>query len=105
MPFVVPVNYVLDNDTIVFRTAAGQQLDSLMRFPVSFQVDAFDYVKRVGWSVLVRGSAAEVSVDDDSEVPTSWTKGHRNHWVRISGKITGRFIEPDEYTPHPAGYI
>lgn len=53
---IVPLNYVLDGRTIVFRTAAGTKLSELTINPnVVFEVDAYD--DKHGWSVVVRGHA------------------------------------------------
>lgn len=59
LPFVVPVNYVLLRDTVLFRTHPGTKLDALRRRPVAFQVDSIDEAHRIGWSVLVQGVAHE----------------------------------------------
>ena len=77
MPFVVPVNYVLSCDTVLFRTHPGTKLDALRRRPVAFQVDSIDEARRTGWSVLVQGIAHEASphdlVDADAD-PEPWTE-------------------------------
>src|SRR5829696_7237901 len=60
-PEIYPVNFVVDDRTIVFRTDAGTKLASLGRNPsVCFQVDGIDPENRTGWSVLVKGRAEEV---------------------------------------------
>jgi hypothetical protein len=41
-PHVVPVNYVLDGDVIVFRTDPGTKLSALRKRPVTFQTDLID---------------------------------------------------------------
>ena len=53
---VVPVNYVLDGEAIVFRSDPGEKLDQLHGTPVSFQIDFIDPVHHTGWSVLVQGT-------------------------------------------------
>ncbi len=56
-PVVLPVNYVLDGSTVLFRTSPhnslARHLDSAV---VAFEVDEFDDFTQSGWSVLVRGS-------------------------------------------------
>ena len=55
-PVVLPVNYVLDRHTVVFRTGEGTKLDAASRGPrVAFEVDGTDALTRTGWSVAVRG--------------------------------------------------
>jgi nitroimidazol reductase NimA-like FMN-containing flavoprotein (pyridoxamine 5'-phosphate oxidase superfamily) len=88
-PLVVPVNFVLDDDVIVFRTDVGAKLDALRRHPASFQVDSIDPVHHTGWSVLVRGVAYESSPAAVEREP--WDGGPKRHWVRLfPGSVTGR---------------
>jgi uncharacterized protein len=98
-PVVLPVNFVLDRHTVVFRTGAGTKLSaaSLGR-RVSFEVDRADAATRTGWSVLVRGEAVEVT--DRSELARlrtlpllAWAPGVRGHYVRIlPATLAGRRI-------------
>jgi hypothetical protein len=94
-PTVVPVNFVVQDDTIVFRTGSGEKLDLLKDRPVSLQVDRFDWYRRLGWSVLVKGMAHEIDpaeIDDIDFEP--WVPGHKAHVVRIvPSEITGRRLE------------
>lgn len=62
-PLVFPVNYVLDGDTVVFRTAAGTKLDAVRRSFVAFEVDRAP-TSGSGWSVVVEGWAHEVTSAD-----------------------------------------
>lgn len=52
---IFPVNYAVDGDRVVFRTAAGTKLDRAERAQVAFEVDEVDDRHRVGWSVVVHG--------------------------------------------------
>jgi nitroimidazol reductase NimA-like FMN-containing flavoprotein (pyridoxamine 5'-phosphate oxidase superfamily) len=63
MPVAFPVNYrLVDEDTIVFRTAAGTKLSRAVdRRLVGFEVDRVDSEAAVGWSVLVLGIASVVT--------------------------------------------
>lgn len=45
-PLVVPVNFVVDGDDIVFQSYAGTKLTALRDQPVSFQVDEIDPWRR-----------------------------------------------------------
>ena len=54
-PAIFPVNYVVDGDSVVFRTATGTKLDAGTRHPVAFEIDDFDRESRTGWSVVVSG--------------------------------------------------
>jgi hypothetical protein len=98
---VLPVNYVLDGDAVVFRTAAGSKLDGATRAPVVFEVDSIDRVTRSGWSVIMHGLAQEVTSFDRVEMRERvsalpidpWAPGDKRHLVRIvPGSITGRRV-------------
>jgi nitroimidazol reductase NimA-like FMN-containing flavoprotein (pyridoxamine 5'-phosphate oxidase superfamily) len=98
---VLPVNYVLDGEAVVFRTAAGSKRDGVVRAPVVFEVDRFDRAARSGWSVIVHGQAQEVTPFDSVELrervaalPVDpWASGEKRHLVRVvPGSITGRRV-------------
>lgn len=62
LPVVVPVNFVVDGDRIVFRTGPGAKLrQALEGAVVCFEVDDVDRVYHSGWSVLATGHAAEIT--------------------------------------------
>jgi nitroimidazol reductase NimA-like FMN-containing flavoprotein (pyridoxamine 5'-phosphate oxidase superfamily) len=62
LPTVLPVNYRLVGDRVVFRTGEGSKLDAATRGAVvAFEVDAVDPVTHTGWSVVVTGVAREVT--------------------------------------------
>lgn len=96
MPFVVPVNYVLTDDTILFRTHPGTKLDALRRRAVAFQVDSIDEEQHTGWSVLVRGVAHDASPHELAGAdPESWAPPGP-HWIQIVPRtITGRRFESE----------
>jgi nitroimidazol reductase NimA-like FMN-containing flavoprotein (pyridoxamine 5'-phosphate oxidase superfamily) len=98
-PEIYPVNHVVDRGTIVFRTDPGSKLRGLLRSPaVCYQVDGIDPADATGWSVLVKGRAAELNDPDDlrrvAGLPLHyWTLGDKAHWIRIvADQITGRRI-------------
>jgi nitroimidazol reductase NimA-like FMN-containing flavoprotein (pyridoxamine 5'-phosphate oxidase superfamily) len=90
-PTVLPVNFAIVDDAVVFRTEATLAERVLDR-PVSFQADRIDPVRRIGWSVLVRGLAElldDDAIHDGSVEP--WAPGDRFVYVRIlPSEITGR---------------
>ncbi|NUT49033.1 MAG: helix-turn-helix domain-containing protein [Saccharothrix sp.] len=98
-PFVVPVNYVLDDRDVVFRTRAGS-LPSTAEGQVAFEVDDLVAPAHLGWSVLILGDARQVT--DEAELQrlagtglTSWAGGDRGTWIRIRpARVTGRRIAP-----------
>ena len=98
-PTILPVNYVLDLGSVVFRTDEGTKLDAAARRErISFQVDHVDEGARVGWSVLIRGKAEEVADPVELErlrtLPLEpFAGGERHRYVRLlSSSITGRRI-------------
>lgn len=102
-PMILPVNYALDGDAIVFRTMPGSRLD-VGQGHAAFEVDSFDRVCKSGWSVLVTGHLEEVSwyqARDMQRVQAlevePWAPGERNLWLRLRPSfITGRIVHGDE---------
>lgn len=93
-PLVVPVNYVLDGEAILFRSGYGAKLRSSLFRVVSFQVDRVDVATRTGWSVLVRGPAEELRRREvTGPLPEPWMPGDKPYVVRIAARaVTGRRI-------------
>lgn len=97
-PMILPVNYALDGEDVVFRTDPGLKLDAGPRSRASFEVDAFDRSTRSGWSVVVAGRLEEVTRYDTSRwarvqelAIDPWAGGEKAHWMRLVGtKVTGR---------------
>jgi nitroimidazol reductase NimA-like FMN-containing flavoprotein (pyridoxamine 5'-phosphate oxidase superfamily) len=93
-PLVVPVNFVLDGEVIVFRTEEGTKLRLLGQGPISFEVDSIDHAHHTGWSVLVRGVAYEADEWEVRHIELEpWVGGPKGHWVRlVPGSVTGRRV-------------
>ena len=96
-PVVVPVNYAVDGEAIVFRTDPGAKLEAVFRAPrVAFEVDSFDRLYTSGWSVLVHGIAREVGPEERERLESTlhlspWAGGPKYHWVRVPMlQVTGR---------------
>jgi nitroimidazol reductase NimA-like FMN-containing flavoprotein (pyridoxamine 5'-phosphate oxidase superfamily) len=96
---ILPVNYAVDGDIVVFRTDAGAKLEGAPLSRVAFEVDAIDPASRQGWSVLIRGVGVELTPAYGEtyeqvlrSLPIeSWSPGEKQHWVRIMPThITGR---------------
>lgn len=100
VPLVVPVNYVLLDGDVVFRSGSGTKLHAaLLEQPVAVEVDRLDEATMTGWSVLVSGHA---SVVDDPAVLgrlegaglVTWAPGPRDDVVRVRIEtISGRAVE------------
>ncbi|MDP9210106.1 MAG: pyridoxamine 5'-phosphate oxidase family protein [Actinomycetota bacterium] len=103
-PVIFPVNYVFDQDLVVFRTDPGSKLDAATeRESVAFEVDAIDEATRTGWSVVVRGTLAEITDTAHLErlraLPLyPWAPGEKTRYVRVRPlSVTGRRIKiPDD---------
>jgi uncharacterized protein len=98
---VLPVNYAMDGDAVVFATATGAKLWSAERAPVAFEIDKTDLATASGWSVVVHGHAQLISPVDPPAVlerlralPLQpWAGGERPHFVRIApSNISGRRV-------------
>lgn len=99
-PMIFPVNYVVDGEDIVFRTAPGTKLDQGPRAAACFEIDEFDRSHRTGWSVVVSGRLEEVTRYDaerfahTSALPVHpWAGGDKEHVMRlVPTSITGRRV-------------
>lgn len=98
-PDIFPVNFLVDDETIVFRTDPGMKLAAATAGEsVAFEVDEYDPETGRGWSVVVTGEAREVKkleelvqIEELPLVPAA--AGRKNRWVRIHPlSITGRRI-------------
>jgi nitroimidazol reductase NimA-like FMN-containing flavoprotein (pyridoxamine 5'-phosphate oxidase superfamily) len=95
---MMPVNYVVEDDTIAFRTAPGEKCDSIPTRRVAFEVDGTERWSRSGWSVLVQGFGHDVTNADRSHhdrlrTIDNWAPGDKSHWLAIDiRRISGRRI-------------
>jgi nitroimidazol reductase NimA-like FMN-containing flavoprotein (pyridoxamine 5'-phosphate oxidase superfamily) len=115
-PLIFPVNYVLDDTTLVIRTAAGTILGAAENAHVAFEVDEIDRRTRSGWSVLVRGRAEDVAPEHRAPLleraqaagVEPWAPGEHGHWLRIIPyEVTGRRIVPGQlpFPMDPRAYL
>ncbi|MDX3451720.1 DUF1918 domain-containing protein [Streptomyces sp. ME02-8801-2C] len=100
-PAVVPVNYDVVDDAIVFRTAPESTPAAAIGSEVAFEVDHMDEAMSQGWSVLAIGPASVVTEPDsvrrltEHARTTPWAGGAREMWVSIQpAHLTGRRIAP-----------
>ncbi len=101
MPAVLPVNYALLGDDVVFRSAPGTKLSAaVLGTIIAFEADAADPHDESGWSVLMVGHASEITDDSTLEEARGlplrpWAGGNRDHFVRLAAEhVTGRRIGP-----------
>jgi nitroimidazol reductase NimA-like FMN-containing flavoprotein (pyridoxamine 5'-phosphate oxidase superfamily) len=101
-PQIFPVNYVVDGESIVFRTSAYSALGTLAAgAEMAFEVDFVDLDHAAGWSVVATGRAE--AIDSEAELdmlrerglePTAWAGGLRRtyirlRWTSLSGRVVG----------------
>ncbi|MFE2064364.1 pyridoxamine 5'-phosphate oxidase family protein [Streptomyces sp. NPDC059467] len=98
-PAIVPVNYEVVDDAIVFRTAPDSVAASAAETEVAFEVDHVDEALSQGWSVLAVGPASIVTEPEAVRGlarrahTTPWAGGVREMWVSIRPtSLTGRRI-------------
>jgi len=92
---IYPVNYLVFDDDVYFRTAPGSKLDALgEKAEVAFEVDGRG--RRTVWSVVVHGTARLIGDEElvqssrISRMPTD-LPGSRTHYVQIQATdVTGR---------------
>lgn len=60
-PVIFPINYFFDQGVIVFRTDPGSKLDFAVGAYVCFEIDGYDRDEDLGWSVLVKGAAYDIT--------------------------------------------
>lgn len=102
-PTVLPVNYVMRDGAILFRTAARGPLDEDLRtdiahadYKVAFEIDSIDPARQRGWSVLIQGPAHQVTeAGQELDGIESWAPGPRELLIRITPvRVTGRRVGP-----------
>ncbi len=106
-PVIRPVNYVFDrrSQSVVFRTAPGSKFHALLHAAkAAFEIDGIDERTRTGWSVIIEGVTAQVTVPDDIGRLNRlglkpWAPGSKSHWVHIRAwTVAGRRIVLPEAT-------
>ncbi|HET9081635.1 MAG TPA: pyridoxamine 5'-phosphate oxidase family protein [Trebonia sp.] len=101
---ILPVNFVVDGQDVVFRTIEGSKLSAIeVGHYVGFEADSYDVATETGWSVAVNGLAEIVDSDAEEERLdnlglSSWVgEGPDRVWVRIRPmSVTGRRIPSPE---------
>jgi len=102
LPTILPVNYAMLGEEIVFATGTGSiSLAGAEEVVLAFEVDEADPVTRSGWSVVVVGKARRIDErNSDWEAARClnlepWVGRHAVELVRLkSHRLTGRRICP-----------
>ena len=101
LPVVLPINFRLVDERIVFRTGIGTKLDAATRNAVvAFEADDIEPFSHTGWSVVVTGEAREVTEPDElgdlkaANIPR-WAPSADGRVIAVSTTmISGRRIVP-----------
>ena len=120
-PEVFPINYAMEGQIVVFRTAPGTKLDHVPEVRLAFEVDDWDPKLGIGWSVVVKGLAEEVTenlgrtaehIRKAKVHPVA--PGERWHWLAIRpSEVSGRRFQVragpqrrarDWHSPPPGDY-
>lgn len=108
-PVIRPVNYVFDraSQSVLIRSGTGSKLYAVIRSAkAAFEIDGTDPVGRVGWSVIIHGTAEEIT--NPAELRRieglgldPWAPGRKGHWVRLRANVVSgrRIMASDETLP------
>lgn len=103
---LVPINYVVDGATLLFRTAPGNKLLGLLMNPaVILEIDEYD--EQHARSVVVRGAAERLEEDQQHRVDDlplhPWAEDEKYEVIEITPtQITGRAFQLTR-SNHPVG--
>jgi nitroimidazol reductase NimA-like FMN-containing flavoprotein (pyridoxamine 5'-phosphate oxidase superfamily) len=103
-PEIFPINYAIEGQIVVFRTAPGTKLDHVPEARLAFEVDDWDPKLGIGWSVVVKGLAEEVTgnlgrtAEHMRKAPVHpVAPGERWHWLAIRPlEVSGRRFQVRE---------
>jgi nitroimidazol reductase NimA-like FMN-containing flavoprotein (pyridoxamine 5'-phosphate oxidase superfamily) len=108
LPSVVPVNFAVLDEDIVFRTGDGVVLSAARGSGLAaFEVDGWGEETQTGWSVLLRGLLTEVERHDELAMVATigvvtWAPGPRDHVLRLHPTlISGRRLTSREPVRRP----
>jgi nitroimidazol reductase NimA-like FMN-containing flavoprotein (pyridoxamine 5'-phosphate oxidase superfamily) len=102
LPAVRPVNHCLDDGQIIIRTRLSAAVTRATGEVVAYEADDLDPVRRLGWSVVVTGTAR--AVDDPERIAPleqllhPWVDQPMNLVIAIdTQRVTGyRFVEDSQ---------
>jgi nitroimidazol reductase NimA-like FMN-containing flavoprotein (pyridoxamine 5'-phosphate oxidase superfamily) len=104
-PEIIPMNFVVDRGTVVFRTAPGTKFAAALEHrPVTFEADGFVAADGLAWSVMIKGTSGLITGQEQLletyRLPLfPWQPSPKNNFVRIEpDAITGRQFRPVDPT-------
>lgn len=106
---IFPVNFIVDGDDLVFRTAEGTKLAGVVTAAaVTFESDGYEPATNEAWSVVVKGVAERVEHFDQiyaaQELPLfPWNTSPKQWFVRLRhNRLSGRrFAAHRDHEPMP----
>ena len=117
---IFPINYALEGHIIVFRTTPHIALGVAPGIILTFEVDDWDSKQGVGWSVIAKGQAEDIthdlgrSAEHLRRVPVHpVAPGERWRWLALLPyKVSGRRFEAysiparraHDWLPSPPGH-
>ena len=101
LPAIRLVNFVIDDDTIVFSTGQGEKLQAAERGDVvAFEADDVDSERHIGWTITAVGHLSVVTAAEAAALRRtlplhSWLPIDDPHLVRLGiESIDGRRLVP-----------
>lgn len=91
-PRISPVSFVVDGQSIVFRTTSSSVLGTLSPgAAIAFEVDQLDLDGHQGWSVVATGQAERIDQPAELDMlrerglePKPWAAGLRRTYLRLT---------------------
>ena len=99
LPTILPVDYVVADGRVLFRTGAGTKLDAASRgVVVAFEVDDVDDAAGTAWSVVITGVAATCGTEaagraDEAATAAVGAAGRRNMRIRAERRGGSLVVE------------
>lgn len=105
-PDIFPVNYLVHEGEIYFKTAEGSKLASVMAHrEVAFEIDGYHESTNEAWSVVCVGMARVLSHDDEVDAAEKlpilpWNLAPKHRFVAIEvTELSGRRFVAEGRTP------
>ncbi|GAA3856438.1 pyridoxamine 5'-phosphate oxidase family protein [Tessaracoccus defluvii] len=88
---ILPINFVIDDGTVVFNTSPSSPLARLVEpTEVAFEADDIDNESAVGWSVIVRGITGPATEPERASI--SWLDDRPIRLAITASTVAGRVV-------------
>jgi hypothetical protein len=116
LPVVLPVNFAIDGNQIVLRSAPGTKLTAaLTNAVIAFEADSVNPMDHSGWSVLVQGMSRVLTDPDEIDAARRlplrpWANEDADQFIvidvnRVSGRRLNQWDRAALLPPRPAPTI